>query len=230
VDKINKVKIIVIILIVAFFFNEGISQTPKSEDVAIILKTKGDVKVKKEEEQKWFKGTRGIRLDSGDIVKTYEKSLAAIMFTDDKSLLKVRDNAALAIRGKRLKTTMTKRIVCSMGNFWLKVTQQKSKVLVETPSGIAAVKGTEFYGVVDENGNTMIIVIEGIVQLINKLGEALVEAGQTGIMSKGLPPKVFKTDSSQKMKWADEDKITKELEFEFQDGNGNKKYLKIIYH
>jgi len=208
----------------------GSIKAQTNNDVAIILKSKGKVKVKKGKVRNWREGRRGSRLDSGDIVRTFNQSLAAVMFTDDKSLLKVRDNSTLAIRGKRTKKTISKRITCTLGNFWIKVTKQKSKMLVETPSGVAAVKGTEFYGVVDSEGNTMIIVIEGIVQLMNKLGEALVKAGQTGKMAKGSAPEVSPTDPKDAQNWADDGESTNELQFEFEDADGNKKNLKIIYH
>ena len=220
------------LIISALFFLliGGSVRAQANRDVAIILKSKGRVQVKKEKARNWNTGRRGVRLDSGDIVKTYAKSLAAVMFTDDKSLLKVRDNSVLAIRGKRVKKSISKRIACSLGNFWIKVSRQKSKMLIETPSGVAAVKGTEFYGVVDADGNTMIIVIEGIVQLMNKLGKAMVRAGQTGRMNKGQPPEANPTDPKDKLSWADDDKNSNELLFEFEDSDGNKKNLKIIYH
>lgn len=102
--------------------------------------------------------------------------------------------------------------------------------MVETPSGVAAVKGTEFYGIVDADGNTQIIVIEGIVQLMNKLGEILIEAGQTGKLTKNGAPVAFNTDPNSVLSWAREDRNGNELKFEFQDSNGNKKYLKLLYH
>ena len=230
--SVEKMKLIIklVLIFCSFLFLKGGSlQAQSNDDVAIILKSKGKVKVQKEKIKDWHDGIRGFRLDSGDIVKTYEQSLAAVMFTDDKSLLKVRDNSTLAIRGKRGNKTISKRITFTLGNFWIKVSKQKSKLVIETPSGIAAVKGTEFYGVVDGDGNAMIIVIEGIVQLINKLGDALVKAGQTGKLIKGKPPEVFPTDPKTTLNWAEEDKSTNELQFEFEDSDGNKKNLKINY-
>jgi uncharacterized protein YxjI len=201
-----------------------------NKDVAIILKSKGEVQVRKEKSKNWNNCNQGGRLDSGDILKTSENSLAAIMFTDDKSLLKVRDNSTLAIRGKRTNRSIAKKISCKIGNFWIKATKQNTKMVVETPSGMAAVKGTEFYGIVDAEGNTLIIVIEGMVQLLNKLGEVLVHAGQTGKLTKNGAPVVFDTDPNSFLNWANDDEGSKELLFEFQDSDGNKKHLKIIYH
>ncbi len=199
-------------------------------DVALILKSTGTVKLKKETAGNWRVAEKGSRLNSGDVIKTGENSLAAIIFTDDKTLLKVRDNSMLAIRGKRSEQSISKRLVCSLGQFWLKVSQQQSKLVVETPSGVAAVKGTEFYGVVDGDGNTTIVVIEGAVQLLNKLGEALVKAGQSGRLTKNGAPEVFPTGPDGRFTWATEGDGNRELLFEFQDSNGNKKNLKIIYH
>ncbi|MDZ7332725.1 MAG: FecR family protein [candidate division KSB1 bacterium] len=204
--------------------------TQTSKDIAIILKSKGEVKLRKEKSKDWRDGRVGTRLDSGDMLKTAENSLAAVMFTDDKSLIKVRDNSSLAIRGKRIEQSISKRIICTLGEFWVKATNQQSKLLVETPSGVAAVKGTEFYGIVDAEGNTQIIVVEGIVQLLNKLGEILIQAGQTGKLTKNGAPVAFNTDPNSVLNWAKENRDGNELLFEFQDSNGNKKHLKLIYH
>ncbi len=217
-----------IVFAMIIFTFPAFSQTTR--DVAIILKSNGKVSVKESVTKKWKTSKRGKRLDSGDIVKTYDKSFAAIMFTDDKSMLKVRDNSLLAIRGEREKKTLSKRIVCSLGNFWLKVKKQHSKMIVETPSGVAAVKGTEFYGVVNEDGSTMIIAVEGLIQLMNKFGEQFVRPGQTGFMAKNEAPKVEKTDPDSKPDWGDEDEQENELNLEFEDADGNKKHLKIKYH
>lgn len=201
----------------------------EAKDVAIVLKSNGKVTVKESSTKQWKNSQRGKRLDSGDIVKTYDNSFAAIMFTDDKTMLKVRDNSLLAVRGKREKKSISKRISCTLGNFWLKVKKQNVQLVVETPSGVAAVKGTEFYGVVNEDGSTMIIAVEGLVQLINKYGEQFVKAGQTGTMEKDQAPKVEDTDPDSKPDWGSEGEGENELDLEFEDANGNKKHFKVKY-
>lgn len=219
--------ILSVVLLLGMLSEHSFSQS--NNDIAIMLKSVGKVKVKKDQRKDWNDGRQGTRLDSGDIIRTYENSLAAVLFSDDKSLLKVRDNSTLAISGKRTENSVAKRLKCAIGKFWLNVTQQKSQLLVETPSGVAAVKGTEFYGIVDSDGNMVIIVIEGIVQLMNKLGEEFIKAGQTGKLSKESAPEVYKTDPDSLPKWATEDEIMNELKFEFEDSDGNKKNLKINY-
>ena len=200
-----------------------------TKDIAIILKTKGTVKIQSANPKTWRIAERGMRLHSGDNIKTGENSLAAIMFTDDKSLMKVRENSALSVKGKREKATISKQVKFSLGQLWVKAVKQKSNLLVETPSGIAAVKGTEFYTLVDQDGNTTIFGIEGLVSLLNQLGEVLIRAGETGLAAKLQAPSVQKSDGSQIPNWGQEDGNDESLEFEFEDEDGNKKILKINF-
>jgi len=222
-------KIHFIIFYFAIFLVSSLSAA-ESTDIALILKSKGSVKVKDNSTKKWQESQIGMRLNSGDLVKTGDNALAAIMFTDDKSLLKVRDNSSFTIQGQRQESSIAKKIKLTLGSLWVKVQKQDTKFLVETPSGVAAVKGTEFYCMVDNNGNVSIVCIEGLVSLINKLGKTLVNAGETGFSSKTEAPSSNKTKDSEVPTWGDSsDDKENQLEFEFEDPDGNKKTLKINY-
>lgn len=221
-------KIILLNLFCTFFILDY-TLASNSKDIAIILKSKGAVKVHVANQRKWRKANRGMHLNSGDVIKTGDNSLVAIMFTDDKSLLKIRENSTLSIKGKRTKSTVAKRLKLALGQIWVKVKKQEADFRVATPSGTAVVKGTEFYHFVDEDGNSMVIGIEGMVWLKNKLGEILIKAGETGLATKLTAPTSQKTDNSQVPDWGKENDFEKYLEFEFEDSEGNKKVLKIKY-
>jgi hypothetical protein len=94
---------------------------------------------------------------------------------------------------------------------------------------MATVKGTEFYTIVDKNGNVKIICIKGLIAFANKLGQILIKSGETGVASKGKAPEKYKTDISDLPTWANEGDDGKTLEFEFEDADGNKKVIKINY-
>jgi len=209
------------------FFDSAFSSN--SKDIAIILKSKGQVKVRAGNSGKWRYAKQGMRINSGDIIKTGDNALAALMFTDDKSLVKIRENSSIAIKGKRKKTSLAKKLRFAFGQIWVKVKKQKTEFHVETPSGTAVVKGTEFYHFVDRDGNSIIIGIEGLVSLKNKYGEVLIKSGETGKSSKGTAPTSGKTEGSDVPNWGQEDGIENFLEFEFEDSDGNKKVLKIKY-
>ena len=202
-----------------------------SKDVAIVLKSSGNVRVHQSATKKWFSGKRGRRLSSGDIVKTSKKSLAAVMFTDDKTLIKVRENSSIAIKGKREKKSISKRIFCSVGKFWLKATKQKKELLVETPSGVAAVKGSAAYFTVTPD-ETEVVVSDGVFELFNKFGKILVRLGETGKLKRDGKPIKYKSTDKEKEDAKDiEDSlpVESELKFKFMDNQKNEKTLIIKY-
>jgi hypothetical protein len=200
-----------------------------SGDIAIVLKSTGTVKIRSGNPGAWLLAEKGMSLNSGDLVKTDEKSFAAIMFTDDKSLLKVQENSTITINGDRQRTTIAKNLKFDLGQLWLKANKQESKIKIETPAGVAAVKGTEFYGLVDQSGKTTIYGLEGVVALENKHGSVDVTQGETGTVTKMEPPDIKKTVVEKQPVWATEQSAENYLEFEFIDDQGTPKNLKIYY-
>lgn len=215
--------IIFCLISVPFSVNYGY---PKS--IALVMKVGGTAKINRLSSGGWENLRMGARLNSGDRIKTAKDALVAIMFTDDRSLMKIRSLSLVTIKARKEKQTISKRIFASFGELWFKVTKGARNLRLETPSGIAAVKGTEFYALITKNGKMKIIGIEGIVELYNKLGSVLVKAGQTGQLVDGKPI-VGKSDPSQIPNWAENAKKEQELQLEFEDSNGNKKTLKIIF-
>jgi len=201
-----------------------------SNDVAIILKSMGDVRVGIPKPKQWLVAKKGMHLNSGNVIKTRDDGYAAVMFSDDKSLLKIRENSTVAIGGKREKKAISKRLRFNLGQLWLKVRKkQTTKFVIETPSGMATVKGTEFYGIVDENGKVTFICIEGLISLMNKLGDILIKAGETGEIGKNTAPSKHKTKDSDIPDWGNESGDGGKLEFEFEDADGKKKVIQIEY-
>ncbi|MCZ6819013.1 MAG: hypothetical protein O7G31_05915, partial [Calditrichaeota bacterium] len=79
------------------------------KDIALVLKTVGKVELDAEGRSQWLPAKRGARLNSGQVARTDERSLAALVFTDDKTLLKVRANSNVKIKGERKNNTIVKR-------------------------------------------------------------------------------------------------------------------------
>jgi len=224
-----KIRLRAALAVLALSMISSSTHAQTAKDVALMIKTSGAVEVNKSTNGDWQMASKGTRLDAGNQVRTGEESLAALVFVDDKSLLKVRDNSTVTINGKREKNRISKTIVMEAGQLWVKVTKGQTNFRVETPSGVAAVKGTEFYGILDDAGNFFIFCTDGIVELFNRLGRVLVEQGFTGVCNPNQAPESTPTDLSQLPDWGSEGGQGGELEIEFQDENGNKKKLKIQY-
>ena len=200
----------------------------QGKDIAILLKSTGKVEVNKGTNGTWLAAKKGMRLHSGNIIKTGDNSLAALVFTDDKSLLKIRSNSHVTIKGKREKAKVKKSIFMRLGNLWAKVTKG-NPFQVETPSGVAAVKGTEFYVGMDENGQMVVFCLEGLIELINRMGRINLNPGERGLLLQRRRPEKRRSSPDEIPNWAGADDGVNELRIEFENENGEKKILKIKF-
>ena len=210
-----------------FFSPSVFAQAAK--DVAVVLKAQGQVRVNRSQNGAVESARAGTRLHDGNLLRTGEESLAALVFTDDKSILKVRSNSKLAIAGQREDSGILKTIKMEFGQLWAKVTRSSSPFRIETPSGVAAVKGTVFYCLFDHAGNMIICCLEGAVELSNKMGKVLVKAGYTGICTENQEPTSRPSTPSEVPAWGSEGNESGKLEIELQDANGQKKKLLLQY-
>ena len=202
----------------------------ENKDIAVVLKAKGKVQVAKNKKSKIQLVKPGLGLNDGNLLRTGEQSLAVLVFSDDKSILKIRENSTVKIKGKRKKEGIFKTISLGLGELWAKVTRSSVPFRVATPSGVAAVKGTEFYTLYDkETGRMVIFCIEGIIELFNNLGKVIVNAGEKGIINKDQPPVKQLSGASEIPGWGSTDDQGELMEIEFQNEQGDKKKLKIRY-
>lgn len=196
-----------------------------SQEIAFVLKVSGNAKFKSEKTN-WMDISKGTRLRSGDQIRTGANTLVAIIFIDDKTMLKIRSDSEIRLHGEKEQKGIAKKLAMEFGEIWTRVTPGGAGFRLETPSGVAAVKGTEFYALTDRSGHTTIIGIEGFVEFFNELGSVLIGKGQTGSAAKGDKPSLSPTQSFED--WAKQD-VVDELDIEFQNSEGAKKHLKIKY-
>jgi hypothetical protein len=125
-------------------------------------------------------GQIGALLNHGDLLTTSAETRAAVRFTDDGSILRMNPNTDLQIRAEGDRTAMRKTLQIDFGELWARVTKQEGgEYRIETPTAVAAVKGTEFYVRVNDQG-TMIITTDGVIEFFNDVGTVDIPAGVTG--------------------------------------------------
>ncbi|MBT3478739.1 MAG: FecR domain-containing protein [Candidatus Marinimicrobia bacterium] len=177
---------------------------------------------------------KGHVFESGDILTTEKGGFAALVFIDDKSALKVKENSQLTIVGKRSARAIAKEIRMEKGTIRAQVSKQKKgEFIIRTSVSVASVKGTDFWFISDKNSGDSIIGLEGVVELLNQFsGESLdITSGLSGLSSADGSIQSFKTDP----KTIPEDPIrsagdSKKLEIEFKDASGKIKILIINYN
>ena len=122
---------------------------------------------------------RGKQISDKDWVRTQDDGYIALMFIDDKSLLKLRENTELEIKAVRSGAGLDKSIQMSFGKLKAEISPQFSGVFtIATPTSVASVKGTTFWIISTPEGD-LFIGIDGIVEVTNN------QSGQTVTVTVG---------------------------------------------
>ena len=196
--------------------------------IAVVRKAKGAISVTRAESKKTSQLKRGARLYSGDKIVTGKKSYAAILFTDDRSTIRIRANSTCTINGKQEKNTIAKNIYVEVGTIFSQIFKQKSSFKVSTPTSVASVKGTKFWTKQEFKGATFYYGEEGIFEVSNKSGSALVKADETCyVASSESKPVVTETKDGDKPKDDDEVGDLDEFEFQFENSEGESKTMQF---
>ena len=195
--------------------------------IAVVIKSKGAASLKRADRKDNGKIKRGVRLYSGDKIITGKKGFVAIKFIDDGSLVRIRSNSTCTVKGKKEKNSIAKNIYVEVGTIFSKITRQKSRFRISTPTSVASVKGTAFWTKQEFKGATYYFGEEGVIEISNKEGSALVKAGETGIVSSpNSKPVVRKTKAGEKPQ-NDDDATFDDYELEFKNSQGETKVLKF---
>ena len=206
-----------------------------SSKVAIAIKTKGDVSV-------IYNGLNsaqvlkpGSPLSHQDKIKTGKNGFIALMYLDDKTVVKMLGNSDLTIMGDRSGNKINKSLDIKYGRIAANVKPQKGKEFrISTPTSVASVKGTEFAIQSDPSSGDSFTLIEGLIQVTNSItGESTqVQEGETAVSTPDGSLDVAETtsDNLDGFEEASMEMPTQELRFEVEDENGNIKEILIKFN
>jgi len=166
-------KMILIPILSLFVYSSAFAQGGGSSGVAVAAKILGKAEHKPVGEDYQLNLKRGKLIKDRDWVRTRDDGYLALMFIDDKSLLKLRENSELEIRAERSAGGLNKTIQMSFGKVKAEISPQRSGIFtIATPTSVASVKGTIFWIISTPEGDQF-IGIEGTVEVTN------IESGQT---------------------------------------------------
>jgi hypothetical protein len=121
----------------------------------------------------------GDRLRHRDVVATSANTRAALRFTDDGSILRINPSSQVRLTTGDERGAVVRTLELEFGEVWVRVTRREGTTLrVQTPAGVAAVKGTQFLVRVDSAGATTVVTLEGVVEFFNQAGRTDVAAGE----------------------------------------------------
>ena len=203
--------------------------------MAIAIKIQGDVSIT-------YKGLNspqalkpGSPLSNLDKIKTGKEGYVALMYLDDKTVVKMLGDSDLTIMGDRSGKKINKSIDIKYGKVSANVMPQKgNEFRISTPTSVASVKGTELAIQSDPSTGDSFTLIEGLIEVTNSVtGESTqVQEGETATSTPDGSLEVVETTSEDLDDF--EDTIieiqTQELRFEVEDENGNIKEILIKFN
>jgi ferric-dicitrate binding protein FerR (iron transport regulator) len=149
-------------------------------DVALVyrLLQDGNMKViRAGDPERWAQ--LGERLRHRDVVETSPNTRAALRFTDDASILRINAGSRVQLTTGDERGVVVRTLELELGEVWARVNRrQGAEFRIQTPAGVAAVKGTEFLVRVDSAGGVTVITLEGVVEFFNQAGRTEVSAGE----------------------------------------------------
>jgi len=218
------------VLIILFFFNLLLG----SSKVAIAIKTKGKVSLFSSKDKNKTLLKPGTPVNDRDKIMTEKDSFAAIMYLDDKSVIKMLSNSDLLIIGERSKKGISKSLDISYGKITANISKQKGKEFrIATPTSVASVKGTELAITSDPSSGDSFTLFEGLIEVTNSItGESMeVSQGETAVSTPQGSLEVGQT-TTEDMEGFEEAEVeipAQELRFEVEDSDGNIKEIIIRY-
>ncbi len=221
----------IIYLMIAMFILLPLISTPLKaarEPIAIVIKARGKVYLVPEGKKKGNLARRGTKIYNNQKILTKTKSYAIIKFIDNGGIVRVQANSFCKFEGKKKKKSLSKNIFLELGAIFNQVFKNKGEYRVSTPTSVASVKGTKFWVQQKYKGPTYYFGEEGVVEISNSKGVALLKPGMTGIVeSSNSKPIVRKTKKGEKPIFEEEDENPDEFRLEFEDAQGNTKELKF---
>jgi hypothetical protein len=211
-----------------------------ADKIALTLKARGETSLKRSAEDKYKFGVKpGTSLFDKDQIKTGKDGYAVLVFLDDKSQIKIRENSEMTISGTRTDEAISKQIAMQFGTLKAEVSpQRKGEFVIATPTSVASVKGTVFWVITDPVIGDIFYGMEGSIEVTNNESGAVVTVGanQTGTSTPdgGLnvqqtAPNQTPVDEEEEEEGQGESGATNTLRIELKNEQGEEKSILIEY-
>lgn len=160
------------------------AEIPKAGEI-ISLQGKGEFR--ETAEKRWDEAEVHQALGQGNFVRTGDLSRMAVLLAD-QTQIRLAANSMIQIKQVGDNRELSTVLKQSAGRSWTQSKNVPNKLTVETPSALAAIRGTDWELVVDEDGSSTLTVLSGEVQLSNDQGSISVNKGEQAHVKIGVAP------------------------------------------
>jgi len=200
--KIRRIVVVTILLSISLPFLNA------ADEIATVIKVRGSVQLKHIDEAIYSDITAGQSILTGDFLKVGDPGFCMVIFLDDKSILKVREETQFQF----VETQNTRTLDIEFGKILSDIKQEREKDFrIDTPVSVASIKGTQWWSVINKMGFDKFYGLEGEVEIYNSI------SGQTVPLGPGQM--VLSTATGQVVSSpADLEEIPDDPEAEFEEG------------
>jgi hypothetical protein len=161
-------------------------QSAHADPDASIRQLTGQVQIRPVGDKKYTEAEAGYPLDYGDQIKTGPKSMAQVEMPNGTVIL-VKENSFFMIGGDLAKSWVS----FQYGEFLIglkRALTPNESFIVRTPSAVAAVRGTLFWGFSDSKKNSVWASFGHSVSITAQKKTVTLQPGQTVKVAYGSPP------------------------------------------
>src|SRR5256885_7270230 len=152
-----------------------------------ILMIEGSAEIMRSGASVWDDAHTGQNLYPGDRIRTGERSRITLRWSD-QSIVHVNELSDLQIQPVS-PTTKKSGFSLWQGMLYFFHRDKPADLQVNTRTASAAVRGTEFNLDAEENGRTILTLLDGTVELSNNRGQVSLQSGDQGIAEPGQAPR-----------------------------------------
>ena len=148
----------------------------RSDVIARLIKVEGKVFFKRLGMETFSeKAKPGAAIVNGDQIKIGDEGYAAVIYIDDRSIIKIKANTKFSF----MDSPNTRTIDLVHGTLLNKINKEKrtKSFRIQTPVSVASVKGTEFAAIVSQKGIEQFVCKEGSFEVLNMISGQTVNVG-----------------------------------------------------
>lgn len=154
----------------------SVCTTVNGETIARLVKVDGNVYLKRLGMSTFSERAKiGLPISNGDEIKVGERSFGAVIYVDDRSVIKIRENTKFAFMDTRNSRTVELEYGTLLND--VKKENRTKTYRIQTPVSVASVKGTQFAAIVSQAGVDQFICKEGLFEVLNMVSGEVVNVG-----------------------------------------------------
>ncbi|NJD88067.1 MAG: TonB-dependent receptor [Betaproteobacteria bacterium] len=180
----------------------GVSLAAGAADPAAeIVSLDGKGEAREAQQTSWSPAKIRQRLFPSNFVRTLDLSRMGVLLVDGTQV-RLAPNSQLQIKETARGTDAKTILNLNSGRSWVQSKVAPRGLVMETPSAVAAIRGTDWEMAVDGEGRATLSVLSGEVEFSNALGAVVVQRGEQALAEKGKAPvKLRVTVSRDRVQW-----------------------------